>query len=121
MLELTSAELTAMRTAVEDLLPDTCNILESTLTADGQGGNTEAWGTLSGGTAVDCRLDSKTAAEGVAGGELQPYHAYILTLPNGTTITTDNRVEVGSNTFNVTSVDKEKSWSACVRAWLSRV
>jgi len=101
------------------LMPGTCNILSVTLTSDDQGGYTEAWGTATLGES--CRLDSINAREVVAGAGLQAFHLYVLTLPHGTTIATSNRVEVGSDTFSVTSIDQEKSWSTCVRAYLERI
>ena len=109
------------------LMPDECNILEITQTSDSQGGFTDAWGTVTGGAEIACRIDAVTtgsnisAREKVSGGALQPYHTFVLTLPQGTTITESNRVEVNSGTFTVTSVDTSKSWSGCVRAWLEKV
>lgn len=117
-----STELTQIRNDMEaSLMADTCNILEVTQTSDGQGGYTETWGTATGGTAVKCHINSVRAYEEVAGGALQPFHTYILTLPHGTSIVEANRVEVGSTTYNVTSIDSGKTWSACVRAYLERL
>ena len=117
-----SEELSLLRSDMEShMMPDECNILEITQTSDGQGGFTDAWGTVTGGTELACRVDSVNARENVSGGALQPYHSFVLTLPHGTTITESNRVEVNSETFTVTSVDSSKSWSGCVRAWLEIV
>ena len=117
-----STELTRIRTDMQArLMPDTCNILEVTQTADGQGGFTDSWGTATGGTAVACRLDGVRGNEQYEGAAIRPYHTYVLTLPHDTTISGTNRVEVGSNTFNVTSIDTDKSWSACVRVYLERL
>lgn len=117
-----TSELERIRSDLENsLLPDTCNILTVTRTSDGQGGFTEAWGTATASTNVACRLDGINATEVVAGAGLQAFHTYVLTLPHDTTITTADRVEVGDDTFNITSVDQTKSWSACVRAWLERL
>lgn len=117
---MTSAELTQLRSDVEAyLMPDTCNVLSVTRTSDGQGGWTEAWGTASG--TVACRLDAKAGREMDAGGAVQAFHTYTLTLKHGTTITTANRVEVDSSTFAVVSVDTAKSWDAAIRCELERV
>ena len=114
---LSSGDLAYMRDAVEELLPGTCYLLSATLASNGKGEMLETWGTA--GTAY-CRLDAKSSSEPVQGGEIRPQFTYMLTLPHGTTITDKNRVVVGSDTFQVTSVDAEKSWSACVRAYLER-
>ena len=120
-----TSELARLRADMEaGLMPDECNILEVTQTSDSQGGFTDTWGTVTGGAEITCRIDSQKgmfSGENVKGGALQPYHTFVLTLPQGTTITESNRVEVNSGTFTVTSVDTSKSWNACVRAWLEIV
>jgi head-tail adaptor len=116
---LTSSELEYMRDSLEDLLPDTCNILSSTFASDGAGGMTETWGTV--GAAIACRLDAIKGNESIQGARLAPQHAYVLTLAHDTTIDTESRVEVGSHTFTVVSVDEEKSWSGCTRVYLERI
>jgi hypothetical protein len=45
----------------------------------------------------------------------------MLTLPHGTSISTEQRVVVGGGTFDVQSVDTGKSWSGCVRATLGKL
>lgn len=115
---LSSDELEYMRTAIEELLPDTCNILSATLSSDGAGGMTASWGTV--GVAVPCRLDAIRGNESVVGGGLAPQHAYVLTLAHDATIDTDDRVEIGTYTFTVVSIDLEKSWAACKRVYLER-
>jgi hypothetical protein len=118
---LSNADLAAMRDAIEDLLPDTANILSATQASDGQGGWSTTWGTATAG--VKCRLDMsrKEAFEQLAGGAVHPFSQWVLTLPNATVITEQNRVEVNSQTFNVVSVDTGKSWAASVRVTLEKV
>jgi head-tail adaptor len=106
---LTAAEIANMRTSYDDVaLPDTCNILSVTDTSDGQGGITQAWGTTYIGTA--CRLDTTRGYETVQGGAVQAFRQYVLHLPYNTPITEANRVEVGSYTYSIVSVDYGKSW-----------
>ena len=116
---LSSDELEYMRTGIEGLLPGSCNILTATLASDGAGGMTASWGIV--GTAVACRLDAIRGNETIQGASVAPEHAYILTLAHDTTIDTDYRVEVGTHTFNVISVDLEKDWAACRRVYLERI
>jgi len=118
---LTSKELTDMRASLDLLMPDTCNILSRTDTADGQGGFTTTWGTAT--ASVSCRLDKRSGAleEELMAASIQPFTSWMLTVPDETTITEAHRVEVGSNTFNVTSVDDGKSWKGSVRCQLEKV
>lgn len=116
-------ELTRMRDDLEAVaLPDTCNLLTVTDTADGQGGVTQAWGTAY--ASIACRLDAQTGGrnlELVAGAKLQPFHSYVLTLAYDQTIGTNYRVECNSQTYSVVSVDLGKSWALNTRAYLERV
>jgi hypothetical protein len=101
------------------LLPDTCTILAVTYASDGQGGQTETWGTAA--ASVACRLDALRGFEGQAGAAVQPFHAWVITLPANTTITPANRIVHGGATYSVTSVDGAKSWEACVRAYVEAI
>lgn len=114
---LTSAELTGMRDAIEQLFPQTCNIITVTLTPDGMGGNTESLGT----TTASCRLDVESGMEQVVGGALQPYTRSMLSLPYDTTIDEANRIEIGSNTYAVKSVNTDQGWIAVRRCELEAV
>lgn len=110
---LTNNELIAMRRAINDLLPGTCNILSLTRTSDGQGGWTEAWGTAT--TGVSCRLDNVTKREQLSGAAVQHFTGWVLTVPYDTTITQSQRVEIGSTQYNVRGIDSGKSWTASLR------
>ena len=117
---LTSSELAYMREAIEDLLPDTCNLLTVTESADGQGGFSQTWGTAS--SSVACRLDVVSGREQVAGGALQPYIKTMLSLPYNTTITDAYRVEHGGITYAVIAPpNNDQSWKAVARVELERV
>lgn len=113
-------ELANLRADMENvLMPDVCNILSVTYTADGQGGHTQAWGTATYGIA--CRIDPVKASEILAGGQVAPYHGYVVTLPHDTTVTAADRVEIDTQAYNILSVDAGKSWSACVRLQVEKV
>jgi hypothetical protein len=127
---LTSAELARIRTDIERLMPDTCTILSLTAVSDAQGGFTETWGTATAN--VKCRLDAAQQGRGqeaLEAGAITPFTYWMLTLPHGTSISTEQRVVVvtagsGANsggTFNVQAVDSGKSWSGCVRATLGKL
>ena len=121
---LTTAELAEIRSAINELMPDTCTLLTRTNTSDGEGGFTEAWGTASAN--VPCRLDSKLGVietkgqERLTAGAVNYFHTYVLTLPYNTTITEQYRVLMDGEYYQVKSVDYDKSWIASVRAFVER-
>ena len=116
---LTSDELSYMRTAINDLLPDTCDILSVTNAPDGQGGVTATWGTAY--ASVSCRLDQKRAQEQVLGGAVRPYQYWMFTLPYDAKVTEANRIQHNGVLYAVKSVDGEKSWIASTRVQVDRV
>lgn len=116
---LTAVELAQMRTDIETLLPDTCNLLTATNTSDGQGGYTQAWGTAASGVA--CRLDEIRSRETLAGAALRPTGQYMLSLPHSATITAAYRVEHGGLTYAVVGLNTDVSWRAVQRATLEKV
>ena len=110
---LPADELAQLRTDLETTLPDTCNILSLTRTSDSQGGWTEAWGTAS--SSISCRVDFIGGKEAINSGALKPFTIAIVTLPQSTTITAQNRIEHGSNTYTVQAVNLG-SWLGVKRA-----
>lgn len=119
MTAIDTTMLAAMRSAIAELLPDTCAILSPTNTPDGFGGVTVTWGTAT--ASVACRLDMKQGREAVTGGAVQPFTSYTLSLPWDTTINESWRVLVSSVTYSVTSVNNGQSWQAVKRCDLERI
>jgi SPP1 family predicted phage head-tail adaptor len=118
MTALTAAELAQIRADVLTLLPDTGYILSVTQVNNG-GVITETWGTA--GT-VSYRLDHKTGREVVAGGAVNSYEYWVLTLPYDAALTTANRFKASDGTqYSVQSVDDGKSWQASVRAQVTQL
>lgn len=122
---LSVSDLQYMRDTVEQLFPDTCNILSVTRTSDGQGGFVETWGTA--GTAIACRIDSATSKSGfiglsdvLSGGAIQESTKWMLSLPYDTTVNINNRIEVSGYTYNISALDLGKSWNSEVRLVLER-
>ena len=116
---LTTAELTQMRSDIEGLLPDTCNILSTTRTSDNQGGWTTTAGTASAGVA--CRLDNISGQETLSSGAVHAYTKWMLTLPHDTTISADSKVEIGADTYAVKSFDSGKSWALNIRVEVEKI
>ena len=119
---LTSAELAEIVTAIGELLPDTCTLGTLTHTSDGEGGFSDSRGTVS--SAVPCRLDSiqmrNVSNEELAAGQITPFHSYVLTLPATATIDESYWVKKSDTYYQVRSVDTNKSWPSCLRAYVER-
>lgn len=119
---LEAADLAYMRESIAELLPDTCNILSVTETADGQGGISQTWGTAS--ASVSCRIDvirDPRMDELRAGASVRNFQATFLSLPYSATVTVSNRVEHGGLTYNVVSTNTDQSWIAVKRVELERI
>jgi hypothetical protein len=112
--------LATMRSIItSDLLPDTCNIVSITNTPDGEGGVTQARGTI--GTAIACRLDVIQAREQVTGGAIQPYTSYMMSLPYNTTVNPSNIIEHNSIDYSVKPSNVNQSWIAVMRVELEKL
>lgn len=123
MSALDTAMLTAMRAAIAELLPDTCSVITLTRTADGMGGHVDTRATA---TAINCRLDVVTGREQIgreqiAGGGLQPFTSYMLSLPYDATVVTQNEILHNGNNYAVKSVNQSQSWKAVVRVELEKL
>ena len=116
---LPARELDQMRADIEDLLPDTCDILSVAYTADSEGGFAEAWGTATAN--VPCRIDFRSGTERLSGGAIQPYSKALLSVPYNTTISLTNRVKSGDYVWSILSLNDGQSWQAVKRAELERV
>lgn len=120
---LTDSDLSYMQGVIADMFPSTCNILSEALSADGQGGQTSTWGTVS--TAIPCRLDEEAGRNAnqlvPVGTALREAHRYMLSLAYDVTISAHDRVEIGSDTYHVISVNDHISWQAVTRAVLEAI
>lgn len=120
---LSTADLEMMRGIIEEMLPDTCNILSESLTSDGQGGVTSSWGTA--GSAIPCRLDQPTGRQFgdliPVAGAVRKQQDFILSVPHNTVIVAGNRVETGGVTYAVISANTGVSWQAVGRATLELI
>jgi SPP1 family predicted phage head-tail adaptor len=120
MMALSSNDLTQIRADVESLLPDTGDILSSSLVSDGAGGWTTTWGTATSG--VSYRLDPIRQREIVAGAALTSYNQFQLTLPYDTTVTAENRFQASDGTqYSILGVDDSKSWRVSVRCVVEKL
>lgn len=111
---LTADELAAMRETTATALPDTAVIQGTTYVSDGGGGGTTTW---SASGTVACRIApiiSTGQGEGVEGGQLAADAEYIVTLPFDAGVDVEDRLSIGSEIYNVTSV-RDRSWNTSTR------
>lgn len=106
-MSLDNADLTYMRDCIDDLMPDTCNILSVTSVSDGMGGFTDKWGTAT--ASVSCRLDTQRGTYRDLDGSIRDYKKLVFSMPQSTSITTANKVEYGDDTYRITAIN-EGSW-----------
>lgn len=114
---LPTAELADIRTDLETTLPDAGTIYSLSRTSDGQGGWMDSWGTV--GTCA-CRLDFIGGGENAIVGAYIPYSRAIVTMPQATTITEQNRFAHSSGTYSVQAVNVG-SWLGVKRCTVQKV
>jgi hypothetical protein len=119
---LSAAELNAMREAIDDLMPDTADVLQVTQVSDGAGGLTDTWGTASGGVAVPCRLDFPSPGkESQSNASYVPFKVGVVSMPYGQLVTTANRLLISGETYDVKGVNNNQSWIGVKRLAVERV
>ena len=118
----TTAELAQIRTTIFGLLPDTCNLLAVTRTSDDAGGWADTWGTVTGGSALPCRLDfGNTGRESVESAAQLPYQKGILSVQYDAPISTNYRVQIASQLYNVTGENTDQGWLTVRQVIVERV
>lgn len=119
-MKLSALELSTLQAAGTVFLGAGTAIIQSaTLTGDGQGGFATTW--AASGT-VDCRIAPVgSGAESVIAGKLTSVAPWVVTLPHDTTITTANRLVIGSRTLEVNAVMAPQSWEVHRRVICSEV
>ncbi len=116
---LTTAEIAAMQATQSAALPDTCTIKTRTLAPDGLGGYTESW--TDRASNVACRLTPEAdPTEDVVADRFRGRALWTLTLPNGQDISHDDRVVVGSDTYEVAGVREGGAWRTATRVVVAR-
>jgi len=117
---LSTAEVAAMQATQAAALPATCSIQRASLTPDGAGGWTAAWATLASGVA--CRLSAvSTPTERVVAQKYEGRTLWQLTLPASTDIRHEDRVIIGSASYEVVGIQSGGAWETARRVLLVQV
>lgn len=111
-------ELREMRNALESVMPSYCNLGTLTYSVDGAGNTTSTFGTQTAN--VKCRLDAMDTREQVAGGGVQVYNRYKLTIPYYESLTSGMQVEVDGTKYNVIG-NIFGNWYTCKRFVVEKI
>jgi head-tail adaptor len=107
---LTDGEIASMRSTLDESLPGTAVIQRKSLTADGQGGNSETW--AAAGT-VACRIAPVTSHgqdEGEGAGRTLQTADFTATFLAGTDVIAADRIISGGITYEVAKVNGPRSY-----------
>lgn len=118
---LSEHDLHLMRHTIADNLGDLCTIQTYTDAADGQGGMTRTWASTY--TYVPCRIAPSSSggrAQESVGLQYQAVTGWTLTVRYDQTIAAGDRVILGGDTFEVMSVEDDRTDRVCRRAYMRR-
>lgn len=111
-------ELSFMRSAQAQALPDTCDVKRASRASDGAGGTTLTWSTIY--SDIPCRIASGTATERQGDGSVRVMRQTVLTLAHDRTVQQGDRVVSGGRTYEVDGV-LEHSWRSARRVTLVEI
>ena len=112
-------DLTYMRSEAKLAMPDTVNVQRMAQTADGQGGFTTEWSNVYQN--IPARLTATGSAESLTAGRMNSQPDFMLTVASDQSIEETDRVVHLNDTYEVQSVDSEKSWKLTTRCQMRRL
>lgn len=117
---ITAADLAAMRDTCEDTFDSTAVIKGGTVTGDSGGGGTTAW--VARGT-VDCHLSPLPlgGSENEYADRIVAQERWTITFPAETDVTTDDRIVIGSTSYEVLTVRAPRTWELTRRVEVTDV
>jgi head-tail adaptor len=108
-----------MRTTIAATLPGTAIISRSTQSSDGMGGVTDTWANV--GT-VSARVSPNGAGlEDIVGGEFTAATGWIITVPQGTSVTGLDRIIYEGSTYEIIRTSSPRSYDTCTRLFCNEV
>lgn len=107
-------ELARLQADLAATLPETAAVLRATTSPDGLGGQTTTWGTVA---TVAARLAPAGggAAERLLAGRLVDGALWAITLPAGTDVRLDDRLQLGGRVYAVVALLAPRSLEAARR------
>lgn len=116
---LTSSELAALRATLDASLPDSGTIYAKSWASDGEGGGTVSL-TVAGTAACRVSPISQSGIEAALNGRLTTSTQHVITFSAETTVTTDDQVASGGETYEVVAVVAPRSWEISRRVYAVR-
>lgn len=100
----TPGEISQIRYVAESMLPNFATIKRAVEVGDGSGGQTQTWATVA--SSVPCRIKSQTT-EGIKeiAERISDSAVYVVTFSYSTDVQTQDRVEIGSDSYAVKFVE----------------
>ena len=116
---LTATELAALRNTLNLSLPDSGTISRKTWVSDGEGGGTVS---LSAAGTVACRVSpiSQSGIEAMLNGRLTTSTQHVITFSAETSVTTNDQIASGGETYEVVAVVAPRSWEISRRVYAVR-
>jgi len=104
-------DLTKMQQTQEAYMSETVYIQSRTRTSDGAGGWSESWSTLATTRGRIGLLSWQPSEEEIAG-RVQNRQKYIVTLPAGTELTEQNRLQINGRQFEIVGIARRSEATA---------
>lgn len=116
-----AADIARMRDMADSIFDQTCKIERGTVTNDGQGGWSEAWGTVAG--TVACRLGVQGGPGDIREGANRREFSDVLILrvAYNQDIAQADRVTVNGDVYQVEELLDEHQWMMVKRAKVTKV
>jgi hypothetical protein len=111
---LTACEIASMRECVESALPETVEILTAARSAQPAGGWKDDWDNATSSTVFGLVLPDTEPGDHTEGGKQVSELRWIVRLPSGTTVTTQQRLRVNGVTYQILAVPPPRAWSVGV-------
>jgi len=112
---LTAAELADFRAQQELAMPGSAIVHRATLTADGMGGQTEAWPAVGTVAARLYPTQGYSSNERMAGNQDVSFTQWWLSAPWNADITAADVVKIDGRVFRVQEVNNDEMWRTALR------
>lgn len=112
--DLIDAVLTDARARTAPSLIETCTVLRAARVSDGEGGSTTTYPTYLTNVPCAVSLLGSAAEESVVGEAVRAVAQYVVRVPVGTDVGSDDRVVVGTHTYEVVEA-LERTYDAVLR------
>ena len=97
-----TAENERLRQTVEATFSSTATVQRLTRTPNGAGGFTESWDDVL--TGVSCALNARSGNEDLTADQPGEVTSFVIHFPSGTSLLAQDRVVIGSRTYEITCV-----------------